>query len=258
MATAEIETKQVSPDGTIPGLKAGRAEQEAYEIFCIANTNRIIYPGQQNAKEKLEKTVAQWKERDVFWGFYTGVFDITHPNHYLAAIRARILVAKAYAQTKGVSFSELDLELKSKIITSNNIALLISIDGDEYLSSRKGHKHGKVNTKKPTQPWGSRALNMSNIMLPVEDGLYRPVADIITSHDTISYPGQIFESHLNLGEYLKPDCWMVASSDPQNALDIAKLDINTKIMNLDVGTIIDPFTNEPYSTSDTIARLITS
>lgn len=241
----------------IPGLKTGgNIETEAYEMFYRAETRRIISPFLQNAEETITEIIHEWKRDGVYWGFYTGVFDVTHPNHFWAIIRARIEIAKAYTESADVHFEQLDIKQKVDVVASNKLALLVSINGDEVVLSHKGYKHGEIGTIRPVLPWASRALLASAIMLPKDNGLYRPAIDLITAHDSISFNGSVFESHLKLGERLRPDCWVVASDNIKNAQNILKLGINTKIISLEPGSIIDPLTKKPYSTSDTIARLI--
>lgn len=241
----------------ISGLKTGgNIETEAYGMFYRDETRRIISPFLQNAEKDITEVVDGWRREGVYWGFYTGVFDMTHPNHFWAIIRARIEITKAYTESVGVHFEQLDIKQKADLVVSNKLALLVSINGDEVVLSHKGYKHGEIGTIRPALPWASRALLASAIMLPKDNGLYRPAIDLITSHDSISFNGRIFESYLKLGEQLKPDCWIVASDNVKSAQNILKLGINTKIMSLELGTIVDPFTEKPYSTSNTIARLV--
>lgn len=240
----------------IPGLiTSGDSEEEAYEMFYRGETRRIISPLLPNAEKAITEIVHRWNKNGTYWGFFTGVFDMTHPNHFWAIIRARIETTKAYAESIGVRFDHLDTTHKIDLVASNKVALLVSINGDEVVLNHKGYKHGEIGTIRPVLPWASRALLASTIMLPRDKGLYTPVIDLITAHDSISFKGRVFESHLKLGKQLKPDCWIVASDNVKNEQNILKLGIGTKLLKIEPGTIINPFTEKPYSTSDTIARL---
>ncbi|MEI6886679.1 MAG: hypothetical protein WCK31_00405 [bacterium] len=242
----------------IPGLEMEadcNTDKERFNMFYNQITDRMICPKCESAIEDLSNTVNRWREKGKYIGFYTGVFDLTHLNHYFAVVGARIELAKAYAESIGVNYCDLSEGERMEIVNSDKVKLIVSIDGDAYVSSRKGNKHGEVFTERPVQPWIVRATNIKNFMLKTEEGLYRPTVDLVTSHDHISYPDTFFSSHLTLGAFFKPDCWMVASSDLENAMKIRNLNIGTKIMNLKVGSFIDPLTGHCYSTSDSISRL---
>lgn len=244
----------------MPGLRhRGDTEIEAYSLFYEPVIERVIVPTKPEAVQAAREKIQEWRENDVYWGLYTGCFDAIHPNHFWAIIRARIEVAKSYCQSEGVNFDELPREEQVALVISDRIALLVSVDGDLHLAERKTLKTSIGSSIRPVQNWGNRAIMVSTVMLPAErKGTHRPAADLIVGHDKFAFAGTIFQDQWELGKDLLPNCWIIFAEDHKNMAGIRALNINTDIRLLPEGTIIDTFTNQPYSTSVIVERIISS
>lgn len=256
----ENKPERFNGERVIPGLeRGGESEFEAFSMLLSHQTERMIYPAEPGSEERVKNIVEVWKDQGCHWGLYTGCFDVLHPNHYWALIRARIEVAKSYADSQGMNWDELSNDKKRELLASNKVKLMVSVDGDEHVSQRKSLKTSKGSTIRPVQTWGQRAAVVSTIMIPSnEKGYFRPVADLVLSHDRYAYKGTMFEDQWKIGTALRPDCWMVASTDPKNANEVKALNLGTDIRLLPEGTIIDPFTKDMYSTSGTLERVVQS
>ncbi len=244
----------------IPGQeRSGPSEFEAFSMLMSHQTERLIYPAEEGSEERVKEIVQVWKESGCYWGLYSGCFDVLHPNHQWALIRAKIEVAKGYAESQGIDWDDLSNDEKRFLLASNKIRLMVSVDGDEHVAERKSLRTSLGSTIRPVQTWGQRAAAVSAIMIPSQEpGFFIPVADLVVSHDKYDYAGTMFQDQWEIGSALKPDCWMVAATDPANAAKINALGIGTEVRLLPEGTVIDPLTGEPYSTSGTLERVVKS
>jgi hypothetical protein len=255
-----MSTETENKERKIPGLeRKGPSEFEAFSMLLAHQTERIIYPVEPGSEERVKEIVTKWKEKGCYWGLYTGCFDVMHPNHQWALIRARIEVAKGYAARYEVDWNKMNDGEKRYLLASDKIKLMVSVDGDNHVAERKSLKTSKGSTIRPVQTWSQRASAVSTMMIPSnESGLYRPVADLVVSHDKYDYQGTMFQDQWQIGIALKPDFWMVAATDPANAREVEALKTGAEIRLLPEGTIVDPLTGEMYSTSGTLERVVKS
>jgi len=198
--------------------------------------------------------VAQAKLEGKYTALVAGGFDVPHDNHewYIRDCRARvakrILEQEGRVPTPGAIMD---------IMTSDRIALIVSIDSDEALNARKGGQAEKGGIPRPVYPWSARAQRIAGYSFehPATGELHH-AADIVTKECAVNYTGTPLQSanHLTayLGELDLLDSYIVFDEHPQDEINARNNGFDPIIVPQAVIYARDPRTGDEYKSSGII------
>lgn len=178
----------------------------------LDDSNRIIYPG---GPKGIQRLIFDLRKRPGHLSLTDGAFDVPTDNHEWWLRDCRHHAAEAYFGSKYRSSSPAQ---KRAMIASDEIVLVVTIDADVKVLSRKGYQPDKGNIARPVYDWPARARRVAGYMIPDERGGYRPTVDLVTVEGDPFHHGTALESHLSLGAILSQldivASWILSDDHP--------------------------------------------
>ncbi len=173
------------------------------------------------ASERLLSNVKQWKEANATVVFTSGVYDLIHLDHKGYLLHAKLAGAQyhyeKYYQRHNEEWQKLSIadrrKLSDEFLFSNQLRLIVSVDGDNSVAKRKSNDIQKGKSSRPITGWLTRARSIADVTIPISsrgDWIRMPVVDAITMHGPEDFP--IESSHaslINLASELQPDVWTI-------------------------------------------------
>jgi hypothetical protein len=149
--------------------------------------------------------------------YTTGAFDILSLKHVAYLANTKLAAAGAhydrhYAPTVhgNLPWSELDGESRrwwrGIFWERRELQLVVSVDSNDRISSRKGFDPAKGGAPRPVYDWLTRAREVANATMPVGSGILGYIADAVTVHDMQGQsegPGD----HFDVAAVIQPDVW---------------------------------------------------
>lgn len=171
-----------------------------------------------DATERLKEQITDWQSNGSTVVFTSGVYDLLHHDHKGYLLHTKLAGAATHFHkteaNKERPWSDLTAIEKRHIsdtyLASGELRLVVSVDGDMSVASRKGDKGGAA---RPITGWLTRARSVADVTHPLrtERGWERRVvADAVTIHGPEDFSaGHPHASIITLAETLQPDVWTV-------------------------------------------------
>lgn len=241
-------------------------EQELHELHDIYGYGNKLHPSNRVMEEGLElheavnwlgNQVAEAKLEGKYTALVAGGFDVPHDNHewYIRDCRAR--VAKMVLEERGATVTP---ESIMDVMTSNQITLIVSIDSDNALDSRKGGQTEKGGIPRPVYPWSARAHRIAGYSYThPHTGQIHHSADIVSRECSVDYTDSPLENAASVASYLKSldllDGYIVFDEHPQDEINARELGFDPIIVPQAVVYARDPRTDAEYKSSGIIKRI---
>lgn len=210
MSTSEV-TRVTYDDQPIEGVADIYGAHYGDYLFDPQNdseaTDRLI-----NAREK-------WRDQGKTVVLTSGVYDLLHHNHkgYLLHTKlsgAATHYANHHGQNTAKDWNSLDEHDKHvftiECMASDVLRLIVSVDGDNSVASRKGGKGGAA---RPITGWITRARSVADVTYPLSKYSTwerKPVANAVTMHGPEDFEdSSTHHSLIKLATALQPDVWTV-------------------------------------------------
>lgn len=174
------------------------------------------------ASLRLEQQSRAWQQAGSTVVFTSGVYDLLHHDHKGYLLHTKLTGAethyKRHLKSTEKSWDELTTQERQAISNSflerGDLRLIVSVDGDLSVASRKGGKTDKGGAPRPITGWETRARSVADVTVPVQDisGNWRrwPLADAVTMHGPLDFRQQhIHHTLYSLAEFLQPDVWAI-------------------------------------------------
>lgn len=260
MSTGEVELNSgimpVETDTLSYGFIAGIQQRFTDKIY-----NPAVNP---QATQHLLQERHMWTELGAVTVLTSGVFDMLHPDHsgYLLHTKAqgaaelyrRNIDEKPWGKLHPTEQQEYTVEA----LSSNNLRLIVSVDGDKSVAARKGFKLDKGNAPRPIYAWNTRALQVaSQSYINPRDpaGGLLPIVDAVTIHGPNDFDqDSIHSSHFSLAETLQPDVWAVYG-ESKDILD--EVPLRPSLASIAVRCIMDG-SDTHYHEDDGIGKISTT
>lgn len=173
-----------------------------------------------DSTENLLAKREEWRDSGAVTVYTTGVYDMMHLDHagYLAHVKASGAAELYRRENQFTSWSGLTTEQQqdytSQALSNRALKLVVSVDGDNSVSARKGFQADKGGGPRPVLAWGTRALMVASqtFIDPLDQQFERllPTTDAVTIHGPEDFTASSFHtSHFSLAELLKPDVWVI-------------------------------------------------
>ena len=177
------------------------SERTVVEIYDdrLVEPDCLAYPTSPKAVAEFLEKLAVYHEQHAFVGFVDGAYDVPTENHVWSLRDCRHRLAEQYF---GDAYRRADDADKIKMMASDKIVLIVTVDADAKVAYKKGYKAGKGNIARPVYDWQQRANRVGGFMIPDGKGGYRPVVDLVTVDGDPMHRGTFLESHLSLGSYM--------------------------------------------------------
>lgn len=153
--------------------------------------------------------------------FTTGVFDLLHHDHKGYLLHTKLtglptLYERIAGELRADEWSELDKDeqvaFAEEALEFDYIKLIVSVDGDNSVSVRKGGME-KGDSPRPITSWETRARSVADLTVPIKSSpgwLHRPLADAVTMHGPYDFPPNSRHNDVQkLAANLQPDVWAV-------------------------------------------------
>lgn len=187
--------------------------------------SRIFNPASDpSASERLLTLRREWSGQNGDWpsttAFTCGVYDLLHLDHHGYLVHTKALAAehhfdKYYAANADCSWDDLDGGSRNlwwrEFISNGELRLVVSVDGNSRVASRKNGNPDKGNSTRPILDWLSRARAVAALTIPTVHDQHVPVVDAVTIHDELELAGTNHANLSNLASSLQPDVWSVYS-----------------------------------------------
>jgi len=171
----------------------------------------------ETATSRLSEQREIWNDTEAVTVFTSGAFDMLHMDHaayllHTKATGAPALFKRMYGKAWGDLPAEWQVRFTTCALSSHRLRLIVSVDGDKSVATKKGNKPEYGNTTRPIYSWRTRALMVASqaYMDPSDkDGVkLLPTADAVTIHGPQDFPTDSpHASHFALVEYLQPNVW---------------------------------------------------
>lgn len=145
-------------------------------------SDRIIDDSKICSFVKTERQVQKWKKNNKFVIFRAGAFDLFTVNHILGLVNSRILGAMCFLGIKSIS-NDRELHLVHKVVVSDKLRLMITLDSNQELEKNKSRKRQKGNCLRPILDWKTRAMMLA--MQSISDAHSQKrvhLVDYVTKH----------------------------------------------------------------------------
>jgi len=183
-------------------------------------SDKVFNPNQDKlATDKLLNLRQKWRGQGLLTVFSSGVFDLLHMDHMAYLLHVKATGAAAlYERSHRKLWNELETrqqqDYTTKALGERAIKLVISIDGDESVKTRKGNNPEKHGVPTPIYGWETRAMMVAGLSFinPNDDSsdILFPIVDAITIHGPQDFPNNSpHSSHFDLVGKLQPDIWTV-------------------------------------------------
>jgi len=190
--------------------------------FCEQSYDGRLFDPLTNtdASAGLQALRATWESEGRTVVFSSGAYDLgPHANHkaYLKGMR---VVATPYhyelhdANREGKEWEELVPDQRRDylhhIVDSDQIKLVVSVDGDAALDKRKSGDPSKGNSRRPFLGWDTRARGILDIC-DVVNGQAHLVVDAVTMHDNqlLELTNTPHAGIMEIGAHVQPDVWAI-------------------------------------------------
>jgi hypothetical protein len=164
----------------------------------LNDAERVHYPDSGN-EDILLRNLLTKKALGGHSVLVDGAFDVPHPSHEWYLRHCRALAAESSLLEKGVEPTDDNLRLS---ITNNDAILIVTVDADVKIASKKGSNPLKGNSPRPIYPWVARANRIAGYTFSGNNGTYRPVVDYVTVEGDLDHVDTPFESSLTLAQHL--------------------------------------------------------
>lgn len=164
----------------------------------------------------------------------SGVYDLIHLDHKGYLLHTKLAGAATHydhhygrlnRQWKDLS-PETRREFSDAFLESGELRLVVSVDGDNSVSNRKGGISEKGHTMRPITDWLTRARSVVDVTVPIKSnsGWARvPVVDAVTVHGPDDFA--LNHPHANLidlASILQPNVWTVFE-ESQDIIDAVRV-----------------------------------
>ena len=159
MGIARVEQGEVVVDTTSADIVRSYFE-DYYQ-------DRLFHPSDTRlGNGALKHQVQTWRESGKTIVFNSGVYDLLHANHKTFLLHTK-LAAIPYRWDNqepdhiDIPWQEVDLEERAsytrKVLSSDQIKLIVSVDGNMDVAERKGNRDENGNASRPFLDWSNRA-----------------------------------------------------------------------------------------------------
>lgn len=176
----------------------------------------------EKASTELKEKRKQWAAEGSTVVFTSGVFDLLHQNHRAYLLHTKLEAVPIHfdkefngkANWEDLSEDEKKVYCQGALL-GGKIRLVVSVDGDEAVASRKGGKAEKGGTPRPLFTWQTRARDVLGATTAVTgytpDALRVPIADAVTMHDNVAQElvNTPHDDILSIAHFVDPDVWSV-------------------------------------------------
>lgn len=243
-----------------------RSDDELHELLELFGNGEQLHSSDRVMEEGLNpETAMRWLgeqlAREKLAGKYTalvaGGFDVPHDNHEWYIRHCRMLVARRILEERGEAPTP---EAVMDIMTSDQIALVVSIDSDEALNARKGGKAEKGGVPRPIYPWVSRAHRIAGYSFThPHTGAVHHAAEIITKECSVNYAGTPLERAATTVEWLREydlvDGYVVFDEHPHDEENARALGLDPIIISQDIIYARDPRSGRGFKSSSIIKSI---
>jgi hypothetical protein len=246
---------EIESEANLSGLDAN----SVFELYgSLIEPGQIAYPRSPQEEETLLTRIATHSEQGGHVAIVDGAYDVPHDGHTWYLRRCRMAAA---ANHFGEEFLRADRAGKLDMVASDVTMLIVTLDADHKVASKKGNNPDKGNVERPVYTWDARANRIGGLMVPDSSSGYRPAVDIVTVEGDPIHEGGALESHLTFGSRLYDlgvlGTWLVYGEHnkvSEQAADIAGEGI-VEVISEDSIRVIDPRTDRNWSSSDLIERI---
>lgn len=240
--------------------------EELYEVYG-GNGNKL-YSGDLilnpelsplDAQEWVINRLAQAKLEGKLTGLVAGAFDVPQENHDWYLRHARYLLAKKHLQNNNMST---DAESIRNTIESNAIFLVVSIDSDISLDSRKSNDAMKGGVKRPIYGWSTRASRIAshNVADKFDPRTRHGIVDLVVAEGpeyegTILQQAKIFANEMHNEPFCLLDDYIVFDEHPKDIENAINSGFDPLIIPMDIVYSLDPISGKPYKSSSIIKRI---
>ena len=216
-----------------------RVEFDDYPFAEVATLYERHYSGlfhpeegySWRATERLQEVIEYWQQEERSTVVFTsGVYDLMHLDHKGYLLHTKLAGAPVHYANQGnqVPWNELAPErqrhLAERYIESGQLRLVVSVDGDKSVASRK---QGKGGARRPITGWPTRARSVAEVTFQTIGSYDSPkliyVADAVTVHGPNDFDETSPHNNLiDLVSLLQPDVWTVFE-ESQDILDTAPI-----------------------------------
>ncbi len=173
-----------------------------------------------SATDRLADLRISWGEQPVTVALTSGVFDLMHLNHRAYLLNTKLAAVphhynRYYAERSKQTWDSLRSDEKKEFslysLATQEVRLIVSVDGNAAVAARKGNKPEKGGVPRPVYDWETRARDVLSASIEVEDESFVCIADVVTLHDNME-PTLLGSPHagiLEIGNWLNPDVWSV-------------------------------------------------
>ena len=209
--------------------------------------SRIVYP--ESSIEIVDRLKSQ-KNLGKYVCAISGSFDVPHPGHKDQLRCFRELVAERILQEDD-TVSPTSKQIQDMVF-GDQIFLMAVLDSNARLASRKGRDPTKGGAPRPIYDWSARAQQIAGYMV-YNGSTYRPLADLVTVADSqisgLDCCDTFVETQQDLINY-----YGVTAEHPTDVATSLRIVGENRTVILPAPRIIDPLTNEPYSSSEIVKR----
>ncbi len=132
--------------------------------------------------DAVDLKVQEWRDLGRYIVFTAGCYDILGLNHIRGLVQCRAFGAMSLLGLETVSNDD-EFNEVHRIASSNEIALIVTVDTDEAMASNKSRNSSNGNSLKPTLGWETRVAMLASQSIPTNDGQNRiNLVDYITRH----------------------------------------------------------------------------
>lgn len=192
--------------------------------------NKLYNPeSDETAYQRLLEQRQQWRDEGALTVFTSGVYDMLHLDHAGYLLHTKATGAAEYYKRQGFQpewetvESQKQEAFTNRALSSGVLKLIVSVDGDQSVSTRKGFTAEKGGGPRPICSWETRALTVASqsFIDPIEDHRLLPTVDAVTIHGPQDFETEHpHASLMSLVEQLQPDVWAIFG-ESQDILDEA-------------------------------------